>query len=65
CIGTRVCKITMSAAKNVTATFNRSTATYLLSVAKTWTGAGIVISSPATFLRSFIHKKPASHRSFL
>lgn len=48
CTGTvPTCTVTMSAARNVTATFNRSTATYLLSIAKAGTGAGTVTSSPA------------------
>jgi Fe-S cluster biogenesis protein NfuA len=47
CTGTAPCKLTMAAAKNVTATFNRSTATYSLTVAKAGTGTGTVTSSPA------------------
>ena len=47
CTGTATCKITINAARNVTATFNRSAATYALTVAKAGTGTGAVTSSPA------------------
>lgn len=45
CTGTAPCNLTMAAAKNVTATFNSSTATYSLTVAKAGTGTGTVTSS--------------------
>lgn len=43
---TGVCTVTMSAARSVTATFNASTSTFLLTVSKTGTGKGTVTSSP-------------------
>jgi hypothetical protein len=45
CSGTGTCKVTMSAAKEVTATFTLET--HLLSVTKKGTGTGTVTSSPA------------------
>lgn len=47
CTGTAGCQVTMSAAKSVTATFNKSAATYLLTVTKNGTGLGAVASNPA------------------
>ena len=44
CSGSGTCKVTMTAAKSVTAKFTKS---YKLSVSKTGTGAGTVTSSPA------------------
>ena len=44
CSGSGTCKVTMSAAKSVTAKFVK---TYKLTVAKTGTGSGTVTSSPA------------------
>ena len=47
CAGTvPTCTVTMNGARKVTAAFNRSTATYLLRVAKAGTGAGTVTSNP-------------------
>jgi uncharacterized repeat protein (TIGR02543 family) len=48
CAGsTTTCVVTMSAARNVTATFAPSGTSYLLTVAKAGSGAGTVTSSPA------------------
>ena len=47
CSGTGTCVVTMSADQSVTATFNLTTATPTLSVAKTGNGSGTVTSAPA------------------
>lgn len=46
CTGTGACVVSMTAAKSVTATFNKTTATYVLGVTKAGTGNGSVASSP-------------------
>jgi uncharacterized repeat protein (TIGR02543 family) len=47
CTGTGTCTTSMTAARNVTATFNTSTSTFALSVTKAGAGAGTVTSAPA------------------
>jgi len=47
CSGTGICTVSMTAARNVTATFTASTTTYSLNVSKTGSGSGTVTSSPA------------------
>lgn len=47
CSGTSTCVVTMSATRNVTATFAPAATSYLLTVAKAGTGTGTVTSSPA------------------
>jgi hypothetical protein len=46
CTGTSTCTVTMSAARNVTATFNLLPQTFALSVGIAGTGSGAVASSP-------------------
>ncbi len=46
CTGTGTCNVTMTAARNVTATFNKNPG-YTLTVAKTGAGTGTVTSSPS------------------
>jgi hypothetical protein len=45
CTGSTVCQVTLSAAKNVTATFTQIS--YAITVSKSGNGAGLVTSSPA------------------
>jgi hypothetical protein len=45
CTGTGACRVSMTAARSVTAVFSR--VTYTLAVAKTGTGSGTVVSTPA------------------
>ncbi len=47
CTGSGTCTVTMSAARNVTATFNLSAVNYTLTVTKNGTGVGTVTSAPA------------------
>ena len=47
CSGTGTCTITMSAAKNVTASFALPSGPYALTVSKSGTGSGTVTSSPS------------------
>ena len=47
CSGTGTCQVTMNAAKTVTATFNTSPLTKILTVTKTGGGAGTVTSLPS------------------
>lgn len=47
CTGTSTCTVSMSEARAVTATFNTSGINYSLSLSKSGTGAGTVVSSPA------------------
>jgi hypothetical protein len=50
CTGTRGCAVSMTASKDVTATFNLAvprTSTYVLTVTPAGTGAGVVTSNPA------------------
>jgi hypothetical protein len=47
CSGTGTCSVTMNSDKTVTATFNQQVQQYTLTVTKSGTGSGTVISSPA------------------
>jgi lysophospholipase L1-like esterase len=47
CSGTGTCTVSMTAARNVTATFNSSGGTFPLTVTRAGTGTGTVTSSPA------------------
>jgi hypothetical protein len=47
CTGTQACTVTMSTARDVTAVFVPVAGAYLLTVARSGSGAGAVISSPA------------------
>jgi hypothetical protein len=64
CSGTGSCEVTMSAAKEVTATFTLEQ--HLLTVSKTGTGSGTVTSSPAgincgaTCAANFTHNTPVT-----
>jgi photosystem II stability/assembly factor-like uncharacterized protein len=47
CTGTSTCVVTMSQARSVTATFNLATSGQTLTVSKTGTGSGPIVSSPS------------------